>query len=405
MEIKNNENKNIPLRFNRNRSTGDLMEKETSYKNNYIPDYRMEQYLNEYYNYFYSTKDSEKENNSNIDISTNKNKSNNLSNITNSKTYSIILSKNDTKKFNNFSTNNTTLNLPDDLLIEYNNRKRLEELRKKYLSSSSLRFLRKKDEIKISNNTKEENKQEEKIDKKENINDNNVNKENNQENDLKNVILDLKLKYDKLQKAFNILSENKNKNKEDDINHNINKKGKDVYNIYKDTYKNMYKDYLIEENNDLKNINNNYEIILEMLISYINQINKIYFNFDQIEYFNLKQNIYNKKTKCIGEVSDFLKKCKENLENNNKKEDVKSNKIKFKEKNIISYFNNMNKRDPKNINKNKMRYTNSTQSFRNKYSSDSNYSREKCRNKTINKTRNDKIKKTRINLVKNKNKK
>ena len=181
MEIKNNENKNIPLRFNRNRSTGDLMEKETSYKNNYIPDYRMEQYLNEYYNYFYSTKDSEKENNSNIDINntnTNKNKNNNRNNITNSKTYSIILSKNDTKKFNNFSTNNTTLNLPDDLLIEYNNRKRLEELRKKYLSSSSLRFLRKKDEIKISNNTKEENKQEEKIDKKENIKDNNVNKEN-----------------------------------------------------------------------------------------------------------------------------------------------------------------------------------------------------------------------------------
>ena len=393
MEIKNNENKNIPLRFNRNRSTGDLMEKETSYKNNYIPDYRMEQYLNEYYNYFYSTKDSEKENNSNIDISTNKNKSNNLSNITNSKTYSIILSKNDIKKFNNFSTNNTTLNLPDDLLIEYNNRKRLEELRKKYLSSSSLRFLRKKDETKIDNNTKEENKQEEKIDKKENINDNNV------------IILDLKLKYDKLQKAFNILSENKNKNKEDDINPNINKKGKNIYNIYKETYKNMYKDYLIEENNDLKNINNNYEIILEMLISYINEINKIYFNFDQIEYFNLKQNIYNKKTKCISELSDFLKKCKENLENNIIKEDVKSNKIKFKEKNIISYFNNINKREPKNINKNKMRYTNSTQSFRNKYSNDSNYSREKYRSKTINKTKNDKIKKTRINLVKNKNKK
>ena len=142
MEIKNNENKNTPLILNRNRSTGDLMEKENSYKNNFIPDYRMEQYLNEYYNYLYSTKDSEKNNNSSNTntIITNKNKSNNISNITNSKNNSII----DNKIYNNFSINNTELNLPDDLLIEYNNRKRLEELRKKYLSSSSLRFLRKK---------------------------------------------------------------------------------------------------------------------------------------------------------------------------------------------------------------------------------------------------------------------
>ena len=393
MEIKNNENKNIPLIFNRNRSTGDLIEKENSYKNNFIPDYRMEQYLNEYYNYLYSTKDSEKNNNSSNTntIITNKNKSNNISNIPNSKNNSII----DNKKYNNFFTNNTTLNLPDDLLIEYNNRKRLEELRKKYLSSSSLRFLRKKDEIKI-----EENKQEEKIEKKENINISKVKEEKNNEDDLKNVILDLKLKYDKLLKAFNILSENKNKNKEDDINGNINRKEKNI-DINKETYKNMYKNFLIEENNELKNINNNYEIILEMLISYINETNKLYFNFDQIEYFNLKQNIYNKKTKCINELSDFLKKCKENLENNIIKEDFNYDKIKFGEKNIISSFNNMSKC---NKNKNKMRYTYSTQSFRNKCDNDSNYSRkEKCRSKTINKTRNNKIKKTRINLVKTKN--
>ena len=394
MEIKNNENKNTPLILNRNRSTGDLIEKENSYKNNFIPDYRMEQYLNEYYNYLYSTKDSEKNNNSSNTntIITNKNKSNNISNITNSKNNSII----DNKKYNNnFSINNTTLNLPDDLVIEYNNRKRLEELRKKYLSSSSLRFLRKKDEIK-----KEENKQEEKIEKKENINISKIKEEKNREDDLKNVILDLKLKYDKLLKAFNILSENKNKNKEDDINRNINRKEKNI-DINTDTYKNMYKNYLIEENNELKNINNNYEIILEMLISYINETNKLYFNFDQIEYFNLKQNIYNKKTKCINELSDFLKKCKENLENNIIKEDFNYDKIKFGEKNIISSFNNMSKC---NKNKNKMRYTYSTQSFRNKYDNDSNYSRrEKCRSKTINKTRNNKNKRTRINLVKAKN--
>ena len=375
MEINNFYNRNSPLSLNKNKSTGDLFEKENQYKNCFIPDINMKQYLSEN---IYSTKNSDKEN-SNINII--------------NQNLNLISRNENIKNDNNFSLNN--INLPDDLLIEYNNRKRLDELRKKYLSNSSLRFLRKKDEIKI-----EENKQEEKIEKKENINISNVKEEKNREDDLKNVILDLKLKYDKLLKAFNILSENKNKNKEDDINGNLNRKEKDIYKD-KDTHKNMYKNFLIEENNELKNINNNYEIILEMLISYINETNKLYFNFDQIEYFNLKQNIYNKKTKCINELSDFLKKCKENLENNIIKEDFNYDKIKFREKNIISSFNNMSKC---NKNKNKMRYTYSTQSFRNKYDNDSNYSRrEKCRSKTINKTRNNKNKRTRINLVKTKN--
>ena len=380
MEVYNKNYKPIPLSYNKNRSTGDLLEKENEYKTNFIPYKKMEQHLNEYYSYFHSTKNSEIENSktnnaTNID---------NINQIPNAKITSIekIKSTNDYLK---------KLNIPDDLLIEYNNRKRLDELRQKYLSNSSLHFLRKKDETKKPNQNikKEEEKNnkeisENKIDmNKTQIAGNNF---NNNEEYLKNIILEMKFKYDKLQQDFDALMENKNKcvNDLNDINE-----------------KHLYKNYLIEEINELKNINNNYEIILEMLISYINETNKLYFNFDQIEYFNLKQNIYNKKTKCINELSDFLKKCKENLENNIIKEDFNYDKIKFKEKNIISSFNNMSKC---NKNKNKMRYTYSTQSFRNKYDNESNYSRrEKCRSKTINKTRNNKNKRTRINLVKTKN--
>ena len=376
MEIKNKENENIPLIYNRNKSTGDLIEKENLNINNFIPDHRMEQYLSEYYNYFYSTKDTEKEN-SNLNVTTNikNNYKNDASNLTKSKFYSIISPIENNKKINN------NLNIPDDLLIEYNNRKRLDELRKKYLSNSSLHFLRKKDEIKINNNNnlKEENKE------------NNYKKED----DLANVILDLKLKYDKLQDEFNILIEKKNN---EDIINNKNRKEKDIYN-------NIYKNYLIEENTELKNINHNYESIIELLISYINETNKLYFNFEQIDYLNLKQNIYNKKTKCINELYDFLKKCKENLGNNISKNDCHYNKIKIEEKNIISPIKNFDKRDSKNLNKNKMRYTYSTKSFRSKCCNSSTNSIERIRSKTVNKIRNDKIKKTRINLVKKKYKK
>ena len=125
-----------------------------------------------------------------------------------------------------------------------------------------------------------------------------------------------------------------------------------------------------------------------MLISYINETNKLYFNFDKIEYFNLKQNILNKKTKCIKDLSDFLKKCKEHLEDNvTSNKEIKYNKIKPGKKN------------------NKMRYTYSTKSFRSKYGNNSTESIERIRYKTVNKTRNDKIKKSRISLIKKKNKK
>ena len=343
MEIKNNEYKNTSLLMNRNKSTGNLFEKDINYKNNFIPDSRMEQYLNEYYNYLYSTKNSDKEN-SNTNISTN------INNINN-------------PKFN-------SINLPDDLLIEYNNRKRLDELRKKYLSNTSLRFLRKKDEVKINNHKLEEEKK---------------NNEINKEDELKNIIFELNLKYDKLKEELNkTLIENKKIEIDEEKN------------------KNLYKNYLIKENKELKSVNNNYEIILELLISYINKTNKLFLNSEKIDYFNLRQNIINKKTRCINELSAFLKNCKKKLDDNINKGDYNYNKIKINEKKIINIKGNLSKREKKS--KNNFKYTLSTVSFRNKIANSSIESIEQIKSKTLNKSRINGVKRPRINLIKNKEK-
>ena len=373
----NDGNKNISLFFNRNNSTGNLIERKNINKTNYIPENRMEEYLCEYYQNLYNENDKDSYN-SLVSNSIN----NKTINIPNSKMNSIITPIENTKKVSNKSLNDNFM-LPDDLLIEYNNRKRLDELRKKYLSSSSLLFLRKKNESKINNNyPKEEAKNNEKI-IKENQNFN-INYEGKKEPDLKNEIFDLKFKYEQLQKEFNNLAENKNKFKGNYKNKKIKKE--------KETPKNTYKKYLIEENNKLKKINDNYEIIMEMLISYINETNRLYFNMDQIEYFNLRQNILNKNTKCINELSDFLEKCKENLANNQ----INSNFINKTNKN---YKTNLNKKELKNKNskiKNKMRYTYSTISFNKKIANNSVELIRNIKSATINKTRNDKIKKSRI---------
>ena len=373
----NDGNKNISLFFNRNNSTGNLIERKNINKTNYIPENRMEEYLCEYYQNLYNENDKDSYN-SLVSNSIN----NKTINIPNSKMNSIITPIENTKKVSNKSLNDNFM-LPDDLLIEYNNRKRLDELRKKYLSSSSLLFLRKKNESKINNNyPKEEAKNNEKI-IKENQNFN-INYEDKKEPDLKNEIFDLKFKYEQLQKEFNNLAENKNKFKGNYRNKKIKKE--------KETPKNTYKKYLIEENNKLKKINDNYEIIMEMLISYINETNRLYFNMDQIEYFNLRQNILNKNTKCINELSDFLEKCKENLANNS----INSN---IKNKTNKNYKTNLNKKELKNKNskiKNKMRYTYSTISFNKKIANNSVELIRNIKSATINKTRNDKIKKSRI---------
>ena len=374
MEINNFYNRNSPLSLNKNKSTGDLFEKENQYKNCFIPDINMKQYLSEN---IYSTKNSDKEN-SNINII--------------NQNLNLISRNENIKNDNNFSLNN--INLPDDLLIEYNNRKRLDELRKKYLSNSSLRFLRKKDEFKIR---KEESKNNENIipnykNNYKKIDEYKNEMKSNNEDNLKNIILDLKIKYENLQNEFNYLLENNDK-----INMvNKNKKEEDIYTKY-----------LIEENKKLKNINNKYEMIIELLISYVNETNKLFFNLEQIEYFNLKQNIWNKKTKCINELSNFLEKSKINISNNIDFKNINYKKIKIKDKNVISTKNNLNKKNSifnsnnKRHNNNKIRYTYSTISFRNKFDINSTDTIDNNKNKTLNKI----IKYKRNNSFKKKQKK
>jgi len=397
MKIKNDADKKNPLLLYRNKSTGDLMERLNINKTtNYIPENRMEQYLSEYYQYLYNVQNKESENyNSLIANSVNSN----TRNIQNSKLNLMMSPIENIKKSSNNSVNNNNKILPDDLLIEYDNRKRLEELRNKYLSNSSLLFLRKKNEPKINYYyPKEEAKNNEKIYKENNnnININNINSINKDENkkeiDLKNVIFDLKFKYEKLQNEFKILTENKNKYKENYRNKKIRKE--------KDTPRNTYKNYLIEENNKLRKINDNYEIIMEMLISYINETNKLYFNLDQIEYFNLRQNIWNKDTNCINELSEFLEKCKNNLAN------ISINSS-FRNKSNKKNKNNLSKKESKqksNKIKNKMRYTYSTISFNNKISDGFFDIKRNFKSKTLNKTKNEKLKKAKIIFIK-KNKK
>ena len=374
MEINNFYNRNSPLSLNKNKSTGDLFEKENQCKNRFIPDINMKQYLSEN---IYSTKNSDKEN-SNINII--------------NQNLNLISRNENIKNDNNFSLNN--INLPDDLLIEYNNRKRLDELRKKYLSNSSLRFLRKKDEFKIR---KEESKNNENIipnykNNYKKIDEYKNEMKSNNEDNLKNIILDLKIKYENLQNEFNYLLENNDK-----INMvNKNQKEEDIYTKY-----------LIEENKKLKNINNKYEMIIELLISYVNETNKLFFNLEQIEYFNLKQNIWNKKTKCINELSNFLEKSKINISNNIDFKNINYKKIKIKDKNVISTKNNLNKKNSifnsnnKRHNNNKIRYTYSTISFRNKFDINSTDTIDNNKNKTLNKI----IKYKRNNSFKKKQKK
>ena len=396
MKIKNDADKKNPLLLYRNKSTGDLMERRNINKTtNYIPENRMEQYLSEYYQYLYNVQNKESENYNSLIVNS---VNSNTRNIQNSKLNLMMSPIENIKKSSNNSVNNNKI-LPDDLLIEYDNRKRLEELRNKYLSNSSLLFLRKKNEPKINYYyPKEEAKNNEKIYKENNnnININNINTINKDENkkeiDLKNIIFDLKFKYEKLQNEFKILTENKNKYKENYRNKKIRKE--------KDTPRNTYKNYLIEENNKLRKINDNYEIIMEMLISYINETNKLYFNLDQIEYFNLRQNIWNKDTNCINELSEFLEKCKNNLAN------ISINSS-FRNKSNKKNKNNLSKKESKqksNKIKNKMRYTYSTISFNNKISDGFFDIKRNFKSKTLNKTKNEKIKMQKIIFVK-KNKK
>lgn len=406
-----------------------------SYKQ--IPDNRMEHYLNEYYNNLYNTIYYDKKQNLNKrKINTNQgqipsifsslavspinsNQQHMLYENKNNSNYNNIEKIKDNNKINdnlyekeNNKISNKIFNIPEDLLIEYNNGKRLMELRNKYLSNSSLILLKNNNDIneninnfnnninlkndiiynnhnnrqkdindnnlndkqnvsKINNNNKISKLEKLEINNYENIkeiiydnnkldnNNNNsmsskkylyetdwineknfnndfnkeskslktinnielskefksilssnninsdINNENNQNNDkLMNIIMEIQNKYNTLQNDFKILNEkSKNSLKEKDI----------------------YKNHLIEENNKLKIIIDKYEIVLGLLLSYINEINN-FFNLREIEYFYLKQNIKNntddyEKSNYFNELSLFLKKCKDNIiyENENNK--------------------------------------------------------------------------------------
>ena len=115
---------------------------------------------------------------------------------------------------------------------------------------------------------------------------------------LLNTIIDIQNKYSTLQNDFNNILNEKNNN------------------TFKE--KDIYEHHLISENDKLKKIIDKYELVLDFLLAYINEIN-IFFDLKQIEYFYLKQNILNndvddyKKNNYINQLADFLKNCKEQI--------------------------------------------------------------------------------------------
>ena len=420
--------RNTPLNMTRSHSTSDLFsakkpKKENEYENEnecltiasknnkHIAGQKIEQCLNEYYNNLYSNNVLKGENIINKkDINPSKITSKSifsdlaLSPIDNIPSPKINEQKNESNmneekrnKYNTIDDKYINKNFyPDDLLIEYSNKKRMKELRNKYLSNSSLLLLNHKDGNYEKNNydnnlksfiSKLDNKNNERNNinlkneetfrnkeifknkkylsfyinnnpynckasdnleynqplKKQNINDaprelkslllssnremnkSNISNKNNNNNlineHLMNSIIEIKKEYYNLQSEYNKLVNEKNNN------NTINEE------------KEAYQQYLIEENNKLKKLNNKYEVILDFLISYINDINAL-FETKQIEYFKLKKNLTSvtvndeEKDIFINNLSEFLDKCKE--------------KIIYKKINVIKIENNEYKSEKDN---------------------------------------------------------
>ena len=461
-----------------------------------MEDYRIEEYLNDYYNNLYNQLLVDKENKLNIN-EINYNKASNqsifsdlaLSPIDNIPSPKIIENENNytyllhnQNKENNKNKYNiiNNPNFPDDLLIEYSNKRRLMELRNKYLSSSSLLFLKKKDENNANNikSNNENNLKNDfiKDDKDSSINKFKINKlvNNNGELFIKNIqnlkelinnkqilLSSINFNVNSNSNKFNnkesiedfrnsnnlniskdfltLLSSKRDINKSNNNNDNNNtiqlRKNiieiQNKYNNLENKYNQLLKEknnnslkepkesslenYLKEENNNLKKINNRFEIVLEFLISYINEIN-IYFKLKEIEFLKLKQNIKNNniddkaKDKYINDISEFLNNCKEKIVKQKSNKTKKSNSViidyntdnlknKLKiDKTILNYENNNNK--------NKIKKNLSVKYRRNKFinsSCDSIYSKITKTNKTSqNSLLNIKKNKT-INLFKKRN--
>ena len=405
-----------------------------------MEDHRIEEYLNEYYNNLYNQILSEKENNIN---EINYNKASNrslfsdlaLSPIDNIPSPKIIENKNNyTYLLNNQNKGNTinNLNFPDDLLIEYSNKKRLLELRNKYLSNSSLIFLKNKDENNINNANNNiqfnnENNLKNYITKIDKNNIRKINKLNNGELFIKNIqnlkeLINNKqillssinfnmnsnsnsIKYNNNKESIEdfinsnnlniskdfltLLSSKRDINKSNNNNENIMQLRKNIidiqnkYNNLENKYNKLLKEKKLleqdlEEENNIKKINNKFEIVLELLVIYINEIN-IHFKMKEIEFLKLKQNIKNRnidekaKDKYINDISEFLNNCKEKIIKQ------KINKIK-KSNSLIIENNSDNLKNKLKIDKTILNYESSINKLKNK----KNLSVKHKRNKFIN---------------------
>lgn len=123
----------------------------------------------------------------------------------------------------------------------------------------------------------------------------------------------LQLKYNILKHEFNQLLNIKKKDS--------NKESNNINIIYENNQyqKDQFKDFLLKENNTLKNENKNYEDIILPLIKYINDINDL-FNTNKIEFFKIKDIIKdhshiqaNKRNNQINNFVNILNECKNEI--------------------------------------------------------------------------------------------
>ena len=123
----------------------------------------------------------------------------------------------------------------------------------------------------------------------------------------------LQLKYNILKHEFNQLLNIKKKD--------FNKESNNINIIYENNQyqKDQFKDYLLKENNILKNENKSYEDIIIPLVKYINDINDL-FNTKKIEFFKIKEIIkdysHNQTNKTNNQIKNFvniLNDCKDEI--------------------------------------------------------------------------------------------
>ena len=161
-------------------------------------------------------------------------------------------------------------------------------------------------------------------------------------NNLSNFYESIKNKKSNIEQKENLKSlvsnmGNSNSNQDKDNNIDINKinsndkdNSKDKENTLKKTYLN---DYLSQENEKLKRINKNYELLMAPLIEYINDLN-YYFSQNLIDVPNINQIIKNynlsENYKPINDIKSKLNLSKNNIVNitkNTKRSSVNQNNI------------------------------------------------------------------------------